>query len=48
MMRVTPRRHCARNDLSVWSTSMMDAVMLGMGLVFFALSIAYVFACGRL
>jgi len=27
---------------------MMDAVMLAIGIVFFALSIAYVYACDRL
>jgi hypothetical protein len=29
-------------------TSMMDVVMLAIGLVFFALSIGYVYACDRL
>jgi hypothetical protein len=31
-----------------WSIPMMDVVMLAIGLVFFALSIAYVYACDQL
>jgi hypothetical protein len=30
------------------STSMMDIIMLAIGFVFFAVSIAYVYACERL
>jgi hypothetical protein len=36
---------CAFN---VWRTSMMDVVMMAIGFLFFALSIAYVYACDRL
>jgi hypothetical protein len=32
----------------VWRAPMMDAVMLAIGFVFFALSIAYVYACDQL
>jgi hypothetical protein len=32
----------------IWSTAMMDVIMLAIGLVFFALSIGYVYACDRL
>jgi hypothetical protein len=35
-------------ELSARSTSMMDVVMIAIGLVFFALSIGYVYACDRL
>jgi len=31
-----------------WSIAMMDAVVIAIGFVFFALSIAYVYACERL
>jgi len=31
-----------------WSFSMMDVVMLAIGFAFFALSIAYVYACDLL
>jgi hypothetical protein len=31
-----------------WSIPMMDVVMLAIGFVFFALSIAYVYACDQL
>jgi hypothetical protein len=31
-----------------WSTSMMDIIMLAIAFVFFAASIAYVYACERL
>jgi hypothetical protein len=31
-----------------WSISMMDVVMLALGFVFFAVSIAYVYACEQL
>jgi hypothetical protein len=31
-----------------WGTSMMDIVMLAIGFVCFALSIAYVYACDQL
>jgi hypothetical protein len=31
-----------------WSLAMMDAVMIAIDFVFFALSIAYVYACERL
>jgi hypothetical protein len=32
----------------IWSTAMMDVIMLAIGIVFFALSIGYVYACDRL
>jgi len=35
-------------DSVSWSTAMMDAVMMAIGFGFFALSIAYVYACDRL
>jgi hypothetical protein len=35
------------NALS-WSTTMMDAVMMAIAFAFFAVSIAYVYACDRL
>jgi len=38
---------CNANALSR-STAMMDAVMMAIGFGFFALSIAYVYACDRL
>jgi hypothetical protein len=31
-----------------WSAAMMDAVMIAIGLIFFAVSIAYVYACEQL
>jgi hypothetical protein len=31
-----------------WSALMMDAVMVALGLIFFAGSVAYVYACDRL
>jgi hypothetical protein len=34
--------------ISAWSFPMMDAVMLAIGFAFFALSIAYVYACDML
>jgi hypothetical protein len=34
--------------LSTWSNPMMDVVMLAVGFAFFALSIAYVYACDSL
>jgi hypothetical protein len=37
-----------RSGIQPWSTSVMDVVMLAIGLVFFALSIGYVYACDRL
>ena len=33
---------------SLGSTSMMDVIVLAIGFVFFAVSIAYVYACDRL
>jgi hypothetical protein len=33
---------------SQWSVGMLDLILLALGLGFFALSIAYVFACDRL
>jgi hypothetical protein len=38
---------CNVNALS-WSTDMMDAVMMAIAFAFFAVSIAYVYACDRL
>jgi hypothetical protein len=38
----------ARWDFIVRSTPMMDVIMLAIAAVFFALSIAYVYACERL
>ena len=43
------RRHriCFHKDF-IRSTSMLDLIMLAIGLAFFALSIGYVYACDRL
>jgi hypothetical protein len=38
---------CARQFL-IWSIPMLDAVMMAIAFAFFALSIAYVYACDRL
>jgi hypothetical protein len=35
-------------EISFRRTAMMDAVMMAIGFVFFALSIAYCYACDRL
>jgi hypothetical protein len=35
-------------ELSARRISMMDVIMIAIGLVFFALSIGYVYACDRL
>jgi hypothetical protein len=35
-------------ELFARSTSMMDVIMIAIGIVFFALSIGYVYACDRL
>jgi hypothetical protein len=43
-MRYAPRYR----PISARSIAMMDAVMLAIGFVFFALSIAYVYACDQL
>jgi hypothetical protein len=45
-----PRRapDASTGELLARSIPMMDAVMLAIGLVFFALSIAYVYACDQL
>jgi hypothetical protein len=40
--------HVARFRFDIRSTPMMDAVMLAIGIVFFALSIGYVYGCDRL
>jgi hypothetical protein len=34
--------------MAIWSIPMMDAVMMAIGFVCFALSIGYVYACDRL
>jgi hypothetical protein len=34
--------------ISAWSTPMMDIIMLAIAFVFFAATIAYVYACERL
>jgi hypothetical protein len=34
--------------IAFWSTSMMDVVMVALAVGFFALSIAYVYACEQL
>jgi hypothetical protein len=34
--------------LFAWSTAMLDVVMLAIGFIFFAASIAYVYACDQL
>jgi hypothetical protein len=47
----TTRRHQAFTEALqqfAWSTAMLDAVMLAIGFAFFALSIAYVYACDLL
>jgi hypothetical protein len=41
-------RTCFENRNFIRSTSMMDVVMLAIGLASFALSIGYVYACDRL
>jgi hypothetical protein len=38
----------AREGIPLRRTAMMDAVMLAIAFVFFALSIAYVYACEKL
>jgi hypothetical protein len=40
------RRGCA--NLFARSMQMMDVIMIALGLAFFAVSIAYTFACDRL
>ena len=35
-------------DLLLGDISMMDVIMIAIGIVFFALSIGYVYACDRL
>jgi hypothetical protein len=40
------RRH--QTGFLLGDTSMMDVVMIAIGIVFFALSIGYVYACDRL
>jgi hypothetical protein len=37
-----------KSAFTVGSTAMMDVVMLAIGVIFFALSIAYVYACDLL
>jgi hypothetical protein len=46
--RATNRHQSASCVISAWSTSMMDIIMLAIAFVFFAASIAYVYACERL
>jgi hypothetical protein len=49
-IKIAARRSSAelRSALFVRRTSMMDAVMLALAFVFFALSIGYVYGCDRL
>ena len=37
-----------QQDFCLGENSMMDVIMLAIGVVFFALSIGYVYACDRL
>jgi hypothetical protein len=39
---------CPRGNFFARSIPMMDVVMVAIGIVFFALSIGYVYACDRL
>jgi hypothetical protein len=48
-IKVACRRYLLANlRILPWSIPMMDVVMLAIGFVFFALSIAYVYACDQL
>ena len=45
----TPAAVCSTFSLlNTWSNPMMDVVMMAIGFAFFALSIAYVYACDLL
>jgi hypothetical protein len=46
--RATPQRHSNYQRVRTRSILMMDVAMLAIGIVFFALSIAYVYACDLL
>jgi hypothetical protein len=46
--RAANRHQSASCKIFARSTSMMDIIMLAIGFVFFAASIAYVYACERL
>jgi hypothetical protein len=47
-LRDSGRHLLAPRQISLGDTSMMDVIMIAIGIVFFALTIGYVYACDRL
>jgi hypothetical protein len=47
-MRVAPQAGFPRSSLSPRSFTMLDLIMLAIGLGFFALAVGYTYACDRL